>query len=93
MRDTKSSDMRTAHNAITGSISRINDFGLCEVRSNDDVRIPFTLDKLQGYRGQQLNEIGLRVGMAVRLERDAEGRVTAARVGTLPAKEHAAAGS
>ena len=27
MGDTKSSDMPTAHNAITGSISRINDSG------------------------------------------------------------------
>ena len=93
MRDTKSSDMPTAHNAITGSISRINDFGLCEVRSDDGARIPFTLDKLRGYRGEQPEEIGLRVGVAVHLERDAHDRVTAAQVGTLPAREHAAAGS
>ena len=69
-----------APKAMIGSISRINDFGLCEVRSDDGARTSFTLDKLQGYGGQPLKEIGLRVGVAVRLEMDAEGRVASARV-------------
>ena len=93
MRDAKSSDMPTAQNAITGSISRINDFGLCEVRSNDDVRIPFTLDKLHGYRGQQPDEVGLRVGIKVTLEADAQGRVTSAQLETPAHKVRAAARS
>ena len=93
MEDTKSSDTPTAPKAIDGSIFRINDFGLCEVRSDDGVRIPFTLDKLQGYGGQRPNEIGLRVGAAVHLERDAHGRVTVARMEALPAKRHVAGGS
>ncbi len=93
MRDTKSSDIHTAPKAIAGSISRVNDFGLCEVRSEDGVRIPFTLDKLQGYRGQQPDEIGLRVGIKVNLETDAQGRVTSAQLETPAGKAHAAAGS
>ena len=93
MGDTKSGDIPTDPEAIAGLISRIKDFGLCEVRSGDGERIPFTLDKLQGYGGQRLEEIGLRVGVAVHLERDAKGRVTATQVETLAAKAHAAAGS
>ena len=86
------SDIPTAPKVI-GSIFRINGFGLCEVRSNNGARIPFTLDKLEGYGGQQPDEIGLRVGVTVLLEQDAQGRVTAAQVEPPPTKEHVAAGS
>ena len=92
MGDTKSGDIPAAPEAIAGFILRINDFGLCEVSANGE-RIPFTLDKLQGYGGQQPKEIGLRVGVVVRLERDAEGRVTAAQMETPPVKAHVAASS
>ena len=79
MGHTKSSGIAMAPKVIAGSISRINDFGLCEVLA-DGERIPFTLDKLQGHRGQRPKEIGLGVGVAVYLERDAQGRVTTAQV-------------
>ena len=92
MGHTKFSGIPAAPKAVTGLIFRINDFGLCEL-SVDGERVPFTFDKLQGYRGEQPTEVGLRVGVTVCLERDAQGRITTAQAKTPPVKAYSAAGS
>ena len=66
-----------------GRIVRINDFGLCEVASVDGRRFGFTLDKLPGYAGQPLRDVGLRVGAEVVFQSDESGRVAeVVRAGT-----------
>ncbi len=63
-----------------GRVIYINDFGLCEVASNDGELFAFTLDKLSGYAGQPLGDIGLRVGAQVKFLSDEAGRVASAHV-------------
>ncbi len=67
---------------IKATISRINDFGLCEVTvpGNPGRRAGFTLDKLVGYSGQPLREFGIRAGAEVEFVEDARGRVESARL-------------
>ena len=69
-----------------GRVIRINDFGLCIVVS-DDTRFGFTLDKLSGYFGQPLRDIGLVEGAEVSFESDDKGRIQSAQL------HHAAAAS
>ena len=65
-------------------ISRINEFGLCEVTSpspsGPNRRAAFTLDKLIGYGGQPLRAFGVRKGAIVELVEDSSGRIESARV-------------
>ena len=67
---------------IKAKISRINEFGLCEVTvsGNPRRRAGFTLDKLDGYSGQPLREFGIRAGAKVIFIEDARGRVKSARL-------------
>ena len=53
---------------------RINEFGLCEVAAKGR-RFAFTLDKLSGYAGQPLRDVGLEIGVEVDFESDDNGRV------------------
>ena len=57
-----------------GTVVRINDYGLCEVATDGHLRAVFTLDKLSGYAGQPLRDLGLKVGTRVLLRHDANGR-------------------
>ncbi len=63
-----------------GKVIRINDFGLCEVATNERLRVAFTLDKLSGYAGQPLRDLGLKVGAEVVFQSDEHGRVASAEV-------------
>ena len=63
-----------------GKVIHINEYGLCEVATDERVRVAFTLDKLSGYAGQPLREIGLRVGTEIVFESDDDGRVSSAEV-------------
>ena len=62
-----------------GTIKRINEFGLCEVHTEDGTRAVFMLDKLDGYAGQPLKEFGVKVGARVWLEQVNE-RTTSAEL-------------
>lgn len=68
-----------------GRVIHINDFGLCQVATNGDRRVAFTLDKLSDYAGEPLRHIGLKVGTEVLLESDGSGRVASARVANAAA--------
>ena len=75
-----------AINPLTeGIIDHINDFGLCEVITDTEIRTVFTLDKLSGYVGQPLNDLGLKVGTRVLLRHDASGRVSSVRLANATA--------
>ena len=63
-----------------GKVIRINDFGLCEVATDERLRVAFTLDKLSGYAGQPLRDLGLKVGAEVVFQNDENGRVASAQV-------------
>ena len=63
-----------------GRIVHINDFGLCEIATDERVRVAFTLDKLLGYAGQPLRDVGLRVGAEVIFQSDGSGRVESAQI-------------
>ena len=64
---------------VRARISRVNDFGLCEVvRTDDTFRSAFTLDKITGYGGQPLREFGIEKGAEVELIEDETGRVESA---------------
>lgn len=63
-----------------GRILRINDFGLCEIETEEHRRVAFTLDKLADYAGQPLRDHGLEVGAAVIVESDRSGRVKSAQL-------------
>lgn len=67
---------------IKATISRINEFGLCEVTvpGNPCRRAGFTLDRLVGYSGQPLREFGIRAGAKVKFVEDASGKVKSARL-------------
>ena len=67
-----------------GRVTRINDFGLCIVIS-DETRFGFTLDKLSGYFGQPLRDIGLVEGAEVSFESDELGRIRSAQLDHAPA--------
>ena len=60
-----------------GRVVRINEFGLCEVKAKGR-RFAFTLDKLPGYAGQPLRDVGLEIGVEVDFESDEDGRVASA---------------
>lgn len=68
----------------TGRVISINEYGLCEIAARGR-RFAFTLDKLPGYAGQPLRDLGLQIGVEVDFESDENGRVASA---SLP---HAAA--
>ena len=68
---------------MTGTIVRVNEFGLCEVRvegSEPPRRAGFTLNQLAGYGGQPMKEFGILRGARVELKEDGEGRVKSARL-------------
>ena len=68
---------------MKGTIVRVNDYGLCEVRVDDQNgprRTGFTFNMLAGYRGQPPKEFGIRKGAGVEIEEDNEGRVKSARL-------------
>ena len=60
-----------------GRVVRINDFGLCEVVAGGR-RFAFTLDKLPGYAGEPLRDLGLQIGVEVDFESDKYGRIASA---------------
>ena len=62
----------------TGEVLRVNDFGLCEVALPEGFRTAFTLDKLNGYRGESPRKFGLRKGVKVEVRKDAGGLVESA---------------
>ncbi len=68
-----------------GRVIHINDFGLCQVTTNEHRRVAFTLDKLSGYAGQPLRDVGLKIGTEVLLQSDGNGRVASARVANAAA--------
>ncbi len=72
-----------------GTVTNINDFGLCEIRTNDGSRFAFTLDQLKRprYTGEPLHAYGLCNGVQVVLETDDAGCVKSVQVA------HAAAGT
>ena len=78
--DTSRKKPSTTGMRTRGVVVRINDFGLCEVATDAHVRAVFTLDKLSGYAGQPLRELGLKVGTKVILRHDAGGRVTSVQI-------------
>ena len=63
-----------------GRVIHINEFGLCEVASIEGTRFAFTLDKLSGYAGQPLHDVGLQIGAEVVFQSDEYGRVASAQV-------------
>lgn len=63
-----------------GKVTHINDYGLCEVATDERVRVAFTLDKLSGYAGQPLRDLGLKVGAEVVFQSDDDGRVSSAKL-------------
>ncbi len=50
-----------------GTVERFDNFGLGFVTVNGR-SVPFTFDRIEGYRGEQPKEIGLKAGMAVSVE-------------------------
>ena len=68
-----------------GKVIDINDFGLCQVATNEHLRVAFTLDKLSGYAGQPLRDLGLKVGTEVVFQSDGDGRVAFARIANAAA--------
>ena len=56
---------------------RINEFGLCEVAAKGR-HFAFTLDKLSGYAGQPLRDVGLEIGVEVDFESDENDRIASA---------------
>ena len=70
--------------AMKARVSRVTEFGLCEVelhrKTRGKTRAAFTLDKLTGYGGQPFRKFGLRKGAEVDLSMDEEGRVSSARL-------------
>ena len=73
--------------AMSASVVRVNDFGLCEVAvddQNDRRRAGFTLDKLVGYRGEPVREFGIREGVKVVIE-EFDGRVESAKLANAAA--------
>ena len=83
-----SRERRTAREKKTrGVIAHINDFGLCTVTTEENTRVVFMLDKLSGYSGQPLRDLGLRAGTKVVLRHDASGRVSSVQIANaVPAR-------
>lgn len=72
-------------NQNKGRVIHINDYGLCEVATDERLRVAFTLDKLSGYAGQPLRDLGLRVGTEVVFQSDDDGRVSSAALANATA--------
>ena len=68
-----------------GKVIHINDFGLCQIATNEHLLVAFTLDKLSGYAGQPLRDVGLKVGAEVVFQSDGDGRVTSAGIASATA--------
>ncbi|MHB8423448.1 MAG: hypothetical protein ACYDAM_11930 [Leptospirales bacterium] len=51
---------------IRGWLARIEKNGLGIIVDEDANEYPFTLDKMEGYRGQSLSDFDLKVGQSVR---------------------------
>jgi len=68
---------------MNGTIVRVNEYGLCEVRvegPSGGIRKIFTLNQLDGYRGQPVRKFGVCRGAVVKLEEGNDGRVRSARL-------------
>ncbi len=59
---------------LEGTVVRVDRSGL-GVISTGGTQYPFTFDKLEGYRGEQPWEYGLREGCSVKFSVDAEGLI------------------
>ena len=50
---------------VTGKVLRTNDYGLCFFEDDNGHRYAFTSNELEGYHGEEFDEIGLKRGATV----------------------------
>lgn len=53
--------------ALDAELIKVTDRGLCFVVDNEQRTHAFRLDRLQGYKGEPIDEIGLREGSKLRV--------------------------
>jgi hypothetical protein len=52
---------------LGGKVVRVVPTGLCFVEEASSGKVyPFTFDKIRGYRGETVRELGLRSGLSIR---------------------------
>ena len=58
---------KATNGQLRGKVLRVVPTGLCFVEEASTGKVyPFTFDKIRGYRGETVRELGLRSGLCVR---------------------------